>query len=197
MTVFVDTMEAPFGRMIMCHMWADTRAELFEMADRIGVDLKWFQRPTGTVHNGYLAPGQGASWEHFDISKSKRALAVRHGAIETDRFGPIRHTTALDFGNISPPHIQRAEGRLKLMDPADRLEICRKALRIAEQNYTAAEFIDSTARRDRERNAYATRIAAIKEQIIGLEAQIIETTNGYTITLHNDLFGPIQDWERK
>lgn len=86
MSVYVDSMRAPFGRMVMCHMWADTREELFAMVDKIGVARKWFQRPPGTG----LA-GMDASWEHFDISMSKRALAVLHGAVETDRYGPIEH----------------------------------------------------------------------------------------------------------
>ncbi|AZO04553.1 DUF4031 domain-containing protein [Mesorhizobium sp. M2A.F.Ca.ET.043.02.1.1] len=84
MSVYVDNMRAPFGKMVMCHMWADTRAELFAMADRIGVQRKWFQRPAGTG-----LPGMDASWEHFDIAQSKRALAVAAGAIETDKYGPL------------------------------------------------------------------------------------------------------------
>lgn len=86
MAVYVDDMRAPFGRMKMCHMWADTREELFAMADRIGVARKWFQRPAGTS-----LPGMDASWEHFDIALSKRAIAVKFGAVETDRYGPLEH----------------------------------------------------------------------------------------------------------
>jgi hypothetical protein len=41
------------------------------MADRIGVKRKWIQRA-------------GTYYEHFDICKAKRALAVRHGAVEVD-----------------------------------------------------------------------------------------------------------------
>lgn len=41
MTVYVDDVEHVFGRMKMCHMWADTLDELLAMADRIGVDRKW------------------------------------------------------------------------------------------------------------------------------------------------------------
>jgi len=69
MAVYVDDMRAPFGRMIMCHMVADTTDELLAMADRIGVARKWLQNP-------------GTYREHFDIAMSKRAVAVRCGAIE-------------------------------------------------------------------------------------------------------------------
>lgn len=69
MAVFVDDMRAPFGRMIMCHMIADTHSELLSMARKIGVNLKWIQKPN--------TPD-----EHFDISLGKRALAIRYGAIE-------------------------------------------------------------------------------------------------------------------
>ena len=69
MAVYVDNMRAPYGRMIMCHMIADTTEELLAMADRIGVARKWLQHP-------------GTSREHFDIALSKRALAVQAGAQE-------------------------------------------------------------------------------------------------------------------
>ncbi len=60
MTVYVDNMQASYGRMKMCHI---------AMADRIGVARKWLQK-AGTAH------------EHFDIALSKRALAIEAGAIE-------------------------------------------------------------------------------------------------------------------
>lgn len=72
MAVYVDGMQAPFGRMFMCHMIADTTEELLQMADAIGVQRKWLQHP-------------GTYKEHFDIAKSKRVLAVRAGAIEIDK----------------------------------------------------------------------------------------------------------------
>lgn len=83
MAVYVDDPIHPFGRMKMCHMWADTEDELFGMADRIGVARKWVQRPPK------------ASWLHFDIAKSKRALAVQHGAIECDRYECAAHVARL------------------------------------------------------------------------------------------------------
>lgn len=69
MSVYVDDMRAHYGRMVMCHMVADTSAELDAMVDRIGVARRWKQ------HAG--------TWrEHYDISLSKRRLAVQAGAIE-------------------------------------------------------------------------------------------------------------------
>jgi len=62
----------------MCHMIADTHAELVEMADKIGVARKWIQNP-----NRYT--------EHFDIALSKRKLAIQHGA---------RPVTFHEFGEL-------------------------------------------------------------------------------------------------
>lgn len=68
MAVYVDDMRAPYGRMVMCHMTADTDAELLAMADQIGVPRRWHQHP-------------GTPRSHFDIAQSKRARAVAAGAI--------------------------------------------------------------------------------------------------------------------
>ena len=70
MPVYVDDMRAPFGRMVMCHMVADSDEELHAMAARIGVARKWWQSPATT------------SGSHYDIALSKRELAVAAGAIE-------------------------------------------------------------------------------------------------------------------
>ena len=69
MTVYVDDMRAPLGRMILCHMIADTSDELHAMAARIGVSSKWCQF-------------RGTRKEHYDICLSKRSLAVAAGAQE-------------------------------------------------------------------------------------------------------------------
>lgn len=69
MSVYVDNMEVGFGRMVMCHMIADTQIELLEMCDKIGVQRKWIQN-------------YGSHREHFDICLSKRKKAVAAGAIE-------------------------------------------------------------------------------------------------------------------
>ena len=47
------------------------------MPTRIVVAHRWLQGPPK------------ASWIHFDISLSKKAAAIRHGAILTDRYGPV------------------------------------------------------------------------------------------------------------
>lgn len=73
MSVYVDDMEAPFGRMKMCHMVADTLEELHAMADKIGVARKWFQSPTARPH--------------YDICLAKKALALQAGA-QPIAFGP-------------------------------------------------------------------------------------------------------------
>jgi len=75
MTVYVDDIRLPYGRMVMCHMFADTLDELHAMADAIGIQRKWFQQPPK------------ASWEHYDISLGKKELALAKGAILTDRYG--------------------------------------------------------------------------------------------------------------
>jgi len=69
MSVYVDDFDAPYSRMLMCHMIADTSQELIEMAKKIEVNTKWIQKP-------------GTWKEHFDICKSKKAIAIRNGAIE-------------------------------------------------------------------------------------------------------------------
>lgn len=72
MAVYVDDMYTislgNFGNMKMSHLIADTTEELLEMADKIGVKIKWIQK-------------SGTKWEHFDICVSKRTLAIKHGAI--------------------------------------------------------------------------------------------------------------------
>lgn len=58
------TATAKYGRLVMCHMIADSEDELHLMADKIGVARKWYQG------------------DHYDICLSKRAKAVAAGAVE-------------------------------------------------------------------------------------------------------------------
>jgi hypothetical protein len=76
MSVYVDDAMHPYGRMMMCHMVADSRAELDEMADKVGVARKWIQEP-------------GTYREHYDICKAKRALALKAGAVALDSVAEI------------------------------------------------------------------------------------------------------------
>lgn len=73
MAVYVDDMyRSPigqFGRMKMSHMIADTPGELRHMARRIGLKLEWIQN-------------KGEALEHFDVSMTVRARAIKQGAIE-------------------------------------------------------------------------------------------------------------------
>lgn len=68
MSVYIDDMEAPFGRMKMCHMLADTSDELHAMADAIGVARRWCQHP-------------GTAREHYDVALSMKRKAIKLGAI--------------------------------------------------------------------------------------------------------------------
>lgn len=81
MSVYVDKAANGYGRMVMCHLVADTPAELHAMADRIGVARRWFQDPKT----------MNVSTPHYDICKSKRALAIEAGAIECERNDFVAH----------------------------------------------------------------------------------------------------------
>lgn len=67
--VYIDSFNAPFRNMIMCHMVADTTEELLDMVDKIGVKRKWIQ-------------DKDTPYEHFDICLSKKAKALELGAKE-------------------------------------------------------------------------------------------------------------------
>ena len=70
MAVYVDGSENQFGRMIMCHMIGDTVAELHEFAASLGLKREWFQP---------------RSRPHYDLSKTRRAAALKAGATPLDR----------------------------------------------------------------------------------------------------------------
>jgi hypothetical protein len=83
MTVYVDKLEE-WGWMLRghkvksCHMFTDNidLSELHELAEKIGMKQSWFQ-------NHKVAP-------HYDLTKSRRDLAVSLGAIEVDRTESVR-----------------------------------------------------------------------------------------------------------
>lgn len=101
MSVYVDPSLHHYGRMIMCHMWADTLGELLEMADKIGIERRHLRGPPKT------------SWTHFDVCKRKRALALRAGAVETDCYGPVYHVAKLGNNEECIRRIERLRERIR------------------------------------------------------------------------------------
>lgn len=69
MAVYIDNFNAKYGRMIMCHMIADSTEELLAMADKIEVQRKWIQDAN--------TPN-----EHFDVARVSKIKALEFGAIE-------------------------------------------------------------------------------------------------------------------
>src|SRR5215469_7914058 len=66
-----------------CHMATDgDPEELHRMARRLGLKREWYQNrdKAGRVHNH----------PHYDLVPSKRALAIRYGAVEVDAMELIR-----------------------------------------------------------------------------------------------------------
>lgn len=110
--VYIDNFNAPFGRMKMCHMIADTTDELLDMVDKISVQRKWIQYP-------------GTPNEHFDISLAKKQLALTAGATEINfrdyarmvderspkgdyiEFLKFNNVTDADFGKLEQPDYSR------------------------------------------------------------------------------------------
>lgn len=77
MSIYVDELRAwtsaPTGKWRYgdsCHMVADSLDELHEFAQKIGLRRDWFQRSTG------------AGWPHYDLTKGRREVALKAGAIE-------------------------------------------------------------------------------------------------------------------
>ena len=81
--VYVDEAIHPCGRMLMCHMLADSPEELHAMVDKIGVDREWFRG------------------DHYDICKSKRLLALEEGAkkVSSRELVRVRRRWRAKYGN--------------------------------------------------------------------------------------------------
>jgi hypothetical protein len=87
MTVFVDWLMDHGWRLgPNCHMTTDQEdlTELHDMAEKIGMKRSWFQ------------PAPPASVPHYDLVASKRARAVKLGAVEiTTRERFVAHMKVL------------------------------------------------------------------------------------------------------
>ncbi len=111
MAVYVDDVRHPFGNMVMCHLWADTLPELLAMVDRIGVARKWIQGHAELS----IGKAKNASWVHFDIALSKKALAIKAGAILTDKYGPVEHTARLNIATGDPKLVAYGNRKLEMI----------------------------------------------------------------------------------
>lgn len=70
MTIYVDELHDFGGDGVWCHLMTDSDdlEELHGFAQRIGLKREWFQD-----HSRH---------PHYDLAPSKRALAVKRGAVE-------------------------------------------------------------------------------------------------------------------
>lgn len=84
MAVYVDNARAPYGRMSMCHMVADTEAELHAMADKLGVDRKHYHA------------------FHYNICLSNRAKAIQYGAVKVTTRQAVLVRRALERKMLTP-----------------------------------------------------------------------------------------------
>lgn len=77
MTVYVDNMRMPARvgsiNAKWSHLTADTKAELHEFAQSIGLRREWFQEDASFPTH----------W-HYDVTDGKRALAIQRGAVPID-----------------------------------------------------------------------------------------------------------------
>ena len=97
MTVYVDDFRAPYGRMRMCHLLADTDQELHAMVDAIGVSRRHHQN--------------GMSGSHYDIASSKRLLAIAAGAVPiTVRQAAMMTKNRRLTGTLGPPDLYYGPG---------------------------------------------------------------------------------------
>lgn len=74
MTVYVDGLVNHGWRLgPSCHLIGETEGELHRLAARCGLQRRWFQAPPR------------ASFPHYDLTESRRRIAVELGAVELER----------------------------------------------------------------------------------------------------------------
>lgn len=71
MAVYVDFANISFKQDKWCHLLADSLDELHDFASLINVDKRWFHK--------------NASYPHYDITIRTREIAIRKGALPSDR----------------------------------------------------------------------------------------------------------------
>lgn len=71
MAVYVDNVRIPWRGREWCHLLADSLDELHQFAESLGLRRSWFQL--------------NASYPHYDITVSVRAMALHSGAIAATR----------------------------------------------------------------------------------------------------------------
>lgn len=102
--VYVDDYRGQFRGMVMCHMVADSLDELHAFAERLGLRREWFQ---------------ATSVPHYDLSLTRRKLALELGAVEVRircRDGSQNPRWREVFG---PASRARAAARLHASRPAE------------------------------------------------------------------------------
>lgn len=112
MTVYVDAAIHQWRGRRWCHLFSEDLDALHDFAQRIGMQRRWFQKPPK------------ASWPHYDITASKRRIALDLGAVEADRW-----TTAITAKRIMVPY-----SRLHL---PHNVESAERALALWEERYLA------------------------------------------------------------
>jgi hypothetical protein len=68
--VYVDQAIWPWKGKKWCHLFSDSVEELHSFAEKMGLQREWFQ---------------DKRVPHYDLTESKRAIALKHGAMEATK----------------------------------------------------------------------------------------------------------------
>lgn len=94
MSVYVDEIkkyETNLKYKMWCHLLTDGKdMELHLMAEKIGLQRKWFQ---------------SKSVPHYDLTPNKRKLAIKNGAITLD-FEEMKRFVRLNYGKLRKKRVK-------------------------------------------------------------------------------------------